>query len=120
MGSSAWHRRNRHRLNVSARSRRKTKGTETAYRHRQRRSKRDRYLGIIAELRKGPCVDCGLVDHRVMDFDHCRGTKKFSIGDVTRQSNSLSNLLTEIAKCDLVCANCHRIRGWNRRTGGTS
>ena len=31
------------------------------------------------------------------------------------QCQSMEALLTEIEKCDVVCAICHRIRTWNRR-----
>jgi hypothetical protein len=29
---------------------------------------------------------------------------------------SIETLKAEIAKCDLVCANCHRLRTWKRGT----
>jgi hypothetical protein len=44
-----------------------------------------------------------------MDFDHVRGEKLFGIGPGVA-SHGLKALATEIAKCDLVCANCHRRR----------
>jgi hypothetical protein len=60
-----------------------------------------------------PCMDCGGVfDPCQMDFDH-RDSKVKEIG--THLSNmSLSALLLEIEKCDVVCANCHRLRTKNR------
>ena len=49
-----------------------------------------------------------------MDFDHRDGTTKVS--SVTRLINrSIEVLLAEVAKCDIVCANCHRIRTFERR-----
>lgn len=48
-----------------------------------------------------------------MDFDHVRGTKKFNISDAGAK-NALE-VIAEIDKCDLVCANCHRIRTEERR-----
>jgi hypothetical protein len=62
-----------------------------------------------------PCVDCGKTYHPVqMDFDHRPGTVKlFTIG-ATNSSRSFDAVRAEIAKCDVVCANCHRIRTWNR------
>jgi len=52
-----------------------------------------------------------------MDFDHRPGeVKEFNLAQVMSQSRiSWSRLLAEIAKCDVVCANCHRIRTWQRR-----
>lgn len=60
-----------------------------------------------------PCADCGnTYPSCVMDFDHL-DDKKFSIanrkGDV-----SLKTLLFEISKCEIVCANCHRLRTLKR------
>lgn len=49
-----------------------------------------------------------------MDFDHRdRDTKRFAIGNT--KLLHISVLLAEVAKCDLVCANCHRIRSYRRR-----
>lgn len=62
-----------------------------------------------------PCEDCGQhFPPCAMDFHHARGAKKFGIGQALRQQIALSTLLTELAKCDLVCANCHRIRHHGR------
>ena len=56
-----------------------------------------------------PCADCGGRFPSVcMDFDHVRGEKLFQIG--AANSRSTENVLAEIAKCDVICANCHRIR----------
>jgi len=51
-----------------------------------------------------------------MDFDHVRGTKVANLGDVVRDW-SVHRLLVEAAKCDLVCANCHRNRTASRARG---
>jgi hypothetical protein len=57
------------------------------------------------------CVDCGYANHPVaLDFDHIIGTKLF---DPSR-SPTLSAALDEIKKCEVVCANCHRIRTYER------
>lgn len=70
----------------------------------------------IIELKQDPCVDCNLLwPHYVMDFDHRDPFTK--VGSVSRMIVDVYNLgkiLEEIKKCDLVCANCHRIRTWNR------
>lgn len=56
-----------------------------------------------------PCVDCGgIFPPECMDFDHLGG-KKFQIGQ-SHSSFPWKVVLEEIAKCELVCANCHRIR----------
>ena len=68
-------------------------------------------------LSEHPCVDCGISDPRVLEFDHVSGEKKHNIGDMKRLRFSWSSILTEIEKCEVRCANCHRIRtsvqfGW--------
>ena len=65
---------------------------------------------VDAYLRDHPCVDCGESDLRVLEFDHVRGDKFKSIAQM--YSYCLQRIMTEIAKCDVRCANCHRIRHW--------
>ena len=66
----------------------------------------------IKKIKNAPCTDCGNVfPPECMDFDHVRGVKKFSISTPSRMRGStLLDLLEELDKCELVCANCHRIR----------
>jgi len=45
-----------------------------------------------------------------MDFDHVRGEKVLSISAMVHKGFSWESILAEIAKCDVVCSNCHRIR----------
>lgn len=72
----------------------------------------------VTEAKRKPCFDCGgEFPPVVMDFDHRPGeTKSFGIGALAGKK-ALELLAEEIAKCDVVCANCHRIRtatraGW--------
>ncbi len=63
-----------------------------------------------------PCSDCGIIyPHYVMQFDHVKGEKLFNIS-MRRYNNENSKkmLLDEIDKCELVCANCHAARSFNR------
>lgn len=69
-------------------------------------------LQWLRELRRVPCADCGgMFPPYVMDFDHRDpAAKSFSVAaDKVLLKNRLE-LEAEIAKCDIVCANCHRIR----------
>jgi hypothetical protein len=63
---------------------------------------------IVDCLRAHPCVDCGEADVMVLDFDHL-GDKLFGIAQGIRD-RSLQALLYEMAKCEVVWANCHRRR----------
>jgi hypothetical protein len=58
-------------------------------------------------LRSHPCIDCGETDVRVLQFDHCRGQKKAEVSRLIREGYSLEVIKAEMAKCDVVCANCH-------------
>jgi hypothetical protein len=65
---------------------------------------------FIETLKSQPCSDCGRVLPVVaMDFDHVRGIKRRPIANMVGQY-SREQIELEIAKCDLVCACCHRVR----------
>ena len=69
----------------------------------------------VRKVKSGPCVDCGQTFHYcVMDFDHVRGKKSFGLATVSYACRSIEIVMREIAKCDLVCSNCHRIRSFKR------
>ena len=72
---------------------------------------------IIAALKAEPCADCGQRFPAVcMDFDHVDPeTKSFGIARAVGDDYSLQRILDEIEKCELVCANCHRIRTASRK-----
>jgi len=70
---------------------------------------------IIAAKDK-PCTDCGIrYPYYVMQFDHVRGKKLFNVGDSVKKNFALEKVLDEIAKCEVVCANCHMERTHQRR-----
>ena len=74
------------------------------YRYWQRRELID-----ALKLARG-CAECGFNQHpAALDFDHRPGTmKEFSIAGGL--SYSWARIVAEMAKCDIVCANCHRVR----------
>jgi hypothetical protein len=81
---------------------------------RSRVRRKAKWQALVSSLKAVPCADCGgCFPPCVMDFDHVRGKKLFPIG--AADSRSLPVLLREIAKCEVVCANCHRIRTWITR-----
>jgi hypothetical protein len=84
---------------------------------RKERVVAERVVLIVKYLREHPCVDCGETDPIVLEFDHVSGDKEFSIGGKWRD-RAWRSILDEIAKCDVVCANCHRRR--TARRGGFS
>jgi hypothetical protein len=75
----------------------------------------ERRRQLIAEIKSAPCFDCKKrYPPYVMDFDHRPGTEKRSTVAAIAPSASLGRVLGEIAKCDLVCSNCHRERTHRR------
>jgi hypothetical protein len=75
---------------------------------RTRAIAQERYTYLIEYFRDHPCTDCGETDPVVLEFDHI-GEKRFNIGTAIRD-RSWESILAEIAKCGVVCANCHRRR----------
>lgn len=82
------------------------------YRAEKRPAKHADRLSKLDELKTKPCGDChSSFPPECMDFDHIdRKTKKFSISQAVGSGNNWKSILEEIAKCRLICANCHRIR----------
>lgn len=78
-------------------------------------------LAVVQEvnaLKSNPCTDCGGTFPTVcMDFDHIPelGPKRWNVGSMVAHGYSRDLIMSEIANCELVCSNCHRIRT-NRRT----
>ena len=59
---------------------------------------------------KTPCMDCGeYYPYYVMDFDHVRGRKQKNVMELI-PTLSKKKIDEEIAKCEIVCSNCHRYR----------
>ena len=117
---------NFHRMRTSAHKRRLdgSSGGASRYLKRKRHQWRS-HAELLNALRDVPCADCG---HRyapcVMDFDHRDPNAKRNT--VTRMIGraGTARILDEVAKCDIVCANCHRARTFDRRmtanAGGSS
>jgi hypothetical protein len=57
------------------------------------------------------CLDCGEHDPRVLEFDHReQSSKKGSVSRLVSGRHSLERIMEEIEKCDVRCANCHKLR----------
>jgi len=56
------------------------------------------------------CKDCGYNDNKAaLQFDH-KYNKTMAVSEMVRRGYSIENIMIEIKKCDVVCANCHHIR----------
>jgi hypothetical protein len=71
---------------------------------------------FISKEKSKPCLDCGNeYPSYVMDFDHRNpDSKKSCVAHMLRGKYSIKQIQKEIDKCDLVCANCHRIRTYSK------
>ena len=66
---------------------------------------------VIREGKNKPCADCGVsYPWYVMDYDHVRGEKLFDLATAASRHMSLVLIEAEMAKCEVVCSNCHRER----------
>ena len=81
---------------------------------------RDEIRAYLQNLKQTtPCKDCGKIyPYYVMDFDHLRD-KDFQVSQVSK-GYSMDKIKKEIEKCELVCANCHRIRTYKRSCSPTA
>lgn len=72
---------------------------------------------LIEKSKEVPCADCGKkFPFYVMDFDHRNpDTKSANVSSLVSRGASLARIQEEIDKCDVVCANCHRIRTWETK-----
>jgi hypothetical protein len=114
----AWRRKARGQLDNYCRA------CRAAYKQEHYRANRQRYIDgahrrkkivgaerlayLVDFLRRHPCVDCGETDVVVLEFDHL-GNKEFGIAQGIRD-REWQSVLDEMAKCEVVCANCHRRR----------
>lgn len=83
---------------------------DTARSNAARRAREAQKNAAIRQYKEArACKDCGRkYPHYVMDFDHVRGEKLFELSKMGDQT--FVKIAAEIAKCDVVCANCHRLR----------
>lgn len=85
------------------------------YNQAKQRAARRNQIWICEYLSNHPCVDCAEVDIELLDLDHLDATTKVrDICSMVRGGYSLKRIQEEVAKCEVVCANCHRKRT-NRR-----
>lgn len=65
---------------------------------------------ILTLLKEESCKDCGTKNIVVLEFDHVRGKKEGNVSTMLSQGVAWERIEAEIKKCDVRCANCHRIR----------
>jgi transcriptional regulator with XRE-family HTH domain len=64
---------------------------------------------VLEHLLRTRCTDCGERDPVVLEFDHI-GEKVAHVARLLSDGASKKAVDAEIARCEVVCANCHRRR----------
>ena len=85
---------------------------KTMYLHKLNYGRRRK--GLVLELKGGECSNCSLkydgTNASVFDLHHREPEQKeFMVNTRTLINNSWKKILVEIDKCDILCANCHRL-----------
>lgn len=76
---------------------------------------RDRIRAFVRSAKDRPCFDCGIkYPYYVMQFDHVDSNKEYNVSQMITCA-SIELVSKEIAKCEVVCANCHAERTHKRR-----
>jgi hypothetical protein len=89
------------------------------YDARKHATRRHNVEAVQAYKMANACSDCGGHFHfAAMQFDHRPGEEKTMELAHLAARGSPARIAAEMAKCDLVCANCHAVRTFLRRVGG--
>ena len=81
---------------------------------------KQRNLEVVNKAKSCGCAKCGDSRLYVLDFHHIDPTTKSGVIAHLVAASSLDNLLTEINKCVVLCANCHREWHYLNKTFGVS
>ncbi len=83
----------------------------------QKRVQHQRIVEWYRQLKsRTPCADCGRTfHHAAMSWDHLPGFEKLDDVSSLVSRHNKALILSEIEKCELVCANCHAVRSFERR-----
>ena len=85
---------------------------------KQRRSKRRAIKDRFRQYKQSQkCKTCGESHYACLEFHHLDPSKKeLSVAEMADKQN-WKELMAEIRKCEVLCANCHRKFHWNERYG---
>ena len=87
---------------------------------RQKEERKKEVREYLNELKSVPCVDCRQrFNPWQMDFDHL-SNKKFDVAFGYANGYAFSRIKEEVSKCEVVCANCHRQRTYERHIARSS
>ncbi len=86
---------------------------DPSIRDRSRRARVARRREAMLRAKGGACTRCSDPHpHYVLEFHHRDPASKLANVSELVNAGTMRQLLAEIAKCDVLCANCHRAVGW--------
>jgi hypothetical protein len=89
--------------------------------YRLKREKRTQEIQewLLQYKTKNGCCKCPETHVACLDFHHRDpAEKEIALAKVARQGWGLKRVMKEVAKCDLLCSNCHRKEHWENQTVG--
>lgn len=114
--NAAYRERHPERIKAYAAKQRDTHKVSLAEGFRKRhKERREWILGIKASLK---CSRCGESRPMCLDFHHLDGsTKEYNISTMIGKHHPKERILNEIAKCVVLCRNCHAVEHWEQENG---
>ena len=82
-------------------------------RNKVQRVRNREFVMSIKEISE--CIDCGENNPLVLDFNHVKGEKIMAISNMSNKAYGIDTISKEMDKCEVRCANCHRIITEKRR-----
>ena len=83
-------------------------------------NQKNRNTEIVDKARSCGCKKCGESRFYVLDFLHRNPEEKANVIAHMIKSSSAENLIAELEKCDVLCANCHREFHYLNKESGIS
>lgn len=95
------------------------KGQKEKY-HQRSQKRRTEMRAVLARIKQeSGCVDCKVqYPYYMLEFDHIEDNKESGIAEMVAFA-SINDILDEVSKCEVVCANCHKIRTHSRKNNKT-
>lgn len=80
----------------------------------EQRKQRQRWFDSYRSTLK--CIQCGFNHPGALQFHHRdREIKLYNISELVSRAYAIDTILTEIEKCDVLCANCHFVFHFEQR-----
>ena len=78
----------------------------------QKNWKRQKKLWFQKLKSKLECSQCGFSHPATLQFHHKNDDKTDTVSRMVNKNSNVETIMAEIAKCDVLCANCHAIHHW--------